>query len=170
MAGDGWRWLSAITSTFGAFQISCHQSWSLPGTRRKSQKLAMGTHRARWAAQLGFPLHHWQEYWRGLGADPAQAGAVTAGFFSTTSSMATHTTSPSSHHGASLAASVCQQQPGKEGDGEASCPPWGHPCSPSTAMVSSLRPTWTAQGQRQPKIFMVKVMLEMASAVLVCSI
>lgn len=37
-------------------------------------------------------------------------------------------------------------------------------------MVSSPRPTWTAQGQRQLKIFMVKVMLEMASAVLVCSI
>lgn len=38
------------------------------------------------------------------------------------------------------------------------------------AMKSSLRSTWTAQGQPQPKIFMVKVMLEMASAVLVCSI
>lgn len=86
------------------------------------------------------------------------------------SSMATHTTSPSSHHEALPAASMCQQQPDKEGDGEASCPSWGHPCSPSTAMVSSLRPTWTAQGQRQPKIFMVKAMLEMASAVLVCSI
>lgn len=45
-----------------------------------------------------------------------------------------------------------------------------HPCSPSSAVVSSLRPTWTAQGQLQPKIFMVKVMLEMASAVLVCSV
>lgn len=37
-----------------------------------------------------------------------------------------HTTSPS-HHGASLAASMCWQPSGKEGDGEASCPPWGHP-------------------------------------------